>query len=196
MAALDDHWKAAPSEGGGFFNELPEPGTYQAVFRAVDFFEQKNPPNCAFLKLVYEIVFDQKYQGREVEMVYNLEPHKQSQDAADVQRKLSFLKADLKKLGVPVDDGDFSLTMVRPGGEIWDPIMDVPVEIAVVTSKKINEKTGLNHVNVYLNARTGGPLPKGQAPIPASDIPVQLGDDTPYVPPAKASAFGDVPPPF
>jgi hypothetical protein len=200
IAALSDSFKNAPSDGGGFINELPEPGEYQAVFRYVDFFEQKNPPNAAFLKLAFEIVFDTKYQGREVELIYNLEPHKPAPGKAaptkeELEMKLGFLKADLKKLGVAVDEDDFTLAQVRPGGSIWDPIMDVPVEISVRDSKKTNPNTGRPYRNAYLNTRTGDPLPKGQQPIPSSDIPVQLGDPvTPQVP--VASAMDDDLPPF
>lgn len=192
MAQLDDTFKNAPSDGGGFFNELPEPGTYQAILRAVDFFEQKNPPNCAFLKIIYEVVFDPKYNGAEVEMVYNLEPQKVSRPE-EVQMKLGFLKSDLKKLGVDVDSDDFSLTMVRPGGDIWDQVFDVPVELAIKDSKKLNEQTGRPYRNAYLNTRTGDPLPKGAAGMATamSDLPVQPIEDTP--PPAEPDADEKIP---
>lgn len=163
---LNDAFKEASTDSDPY--ALPEPGVYQAVVRAIDFFEAKNPPNDAYLAIKMEIVFDAKYAGRNVDIVHGLEPHLRF-DSERVQQKLGFLKKDLATLGIDVEADDFSLAQVRPGAEMWDGVLDAPVELAVVDSKKINDKTGKPYRNVYLNQRLGEALgsdltPKGAAP--------------------------------
>jgi hypothetical protein len=70
---------------------------------------------------------------------------------------------DLKTLGVKTDDPDFSLALIRPGSPIWDGCLGAPYELAVVESKKVNDRTGKPYVNLYLNERLGGPLTLGRA---------------------------------
>jgi hypothetical protein len=181
LAKLDESFKAAPTDG--YFNELPEPGSYQAIFRSVEFFEGKTNGE-AFIKLVFEVVLDKVYAGREIGLIHSLEP----QGTRDfVEMKYSFLKRDLKTLGVPVDEEDFSLAQVRPGSTIWEPVLDVPVEITVKESKKLNPNTGKPYINAFLDARLGAPLPQGQLPgsdIPATDDPQPVPstdlDDVPF----------------
>lgn len=187
LAKMDDAFKSAPSDGGGGF-WLPPVGIYQGILRSLDFFETKADQR-ALLKLTYEIVLaqDRSLNGREIDFVYNLEPQGTPDE---VEFRLSFLKRDLKTLGIPVDSDEFSFAQVRPGSEIWDPIMDVPVEIEVKASKKINADTGKPYVNAYLQARLGDPLPAGQ--VPAGDIPIE-GMDQPT--PVKADDESD-PVPF
>lgn len=180
LAKLDESFKAAPADG--YFNDLPEPGVYQAIFREVDFFEGKTNGE-AFLKLTFEVVLDKAYAGREIGLIHSLEP----QGTRDfVEMKLGFLKKDLKTLGVPVDEEDFSLTQVRPGSTIWEPVLDVPVEIAVKESKKLNPNTGKPYINAFLDARLGAPLPQGQ--LPGSDISA-----TNDLQPAPSGDLDDVP---
>lgn len=177
LEAMDAAFAKAPAEHDPF--ALPEPGIYQAVVEGVDFFEAKNPPNDAFLKLQFRIVHDAKYDGRGVDIVHGLEPHLRYSEPEDIQRRLTSLKKDLKTLGVEVDHDDFSLTAVRPGSPLWDDILDAPVELAVVDSKKLNPQTGKPYRNLYLNARLGLPI--------GSDIPT-----TPVARPA-ASSSPDIP---
>lgn len=165
LAALDENFKAASSEGGGY-GELPEPNDYQAVFREVDFFEAKQTGE-AFIKLIFEVVLSKDYQGHEIALIHSLEPQG---DEAFRTMKFGFLKKDLKTLGVDVDAEDFSLALVRPGSSIWDPVMDVPVEITVKDSKKLNDKTGRPYRNAYLNSRLGDPLPGAEARQLGSDM--------------------------
>jgi hypothetical protein len=184
LAKLDESFKAASSEGG-YSNQLPEPGIYQALFREVDFFEAKQT-GAAFLKLVFEIVTGEKYKGWPVELIHPLEP-----DPEIAETKFQYLKRDLKTLGIPVDEDDFSLAQVRPGSEIWTPIFDVPVEIEVKQSKKLNPNTGQPYVNAYLQARLGDPLPKAVQSQLGSDVPAGEKDMAPV--PAIPD---DDPPPF
>jgi hypothetical protein len=74
---------------------------------------------------------------------------------------------DLKTLGVKTDDPDFSLALIRPGSPIWDGCLGAPYELAVVESKKVNDRTGKPYVNLYLNERLGGPL--------TPDVPSDVG---------------------
>lgn len=175
LAAVDQQFKAAPSEPG-YGDRLPEPGTYQGILRTIDFFEAK-ATGQAYLKLVFEVVNDPAYNGLEVEVIHPLEP---DGPADFVEMKYGFLKKDLKTLGIDVDSDEFSLTQVRPGSPIWDDVLDVPVEFAVVESKKVNQETGKPWKNVYLNERLGGPLP---ADVPNTLEPqpqVDPADDLPF----------------
>ena len=79
--------------------------------------------------------------------------------------------------------------MVRPGSPIWDAVLDVPVEISIKDSKKVNPDTQRPFRNCYLDARTGDPLPKGVEPLPGTDVPMPVGggaatpdpgDDVPF----------------
>jgi hypothetical protein len=168
LAKMDDAFKSAPSDGGGGF-WLPPVGIYQGILRSLDFFETKADQR-ALLKLTYEIVLAQNrdLNGREIDFVYNLEPQGTPDE---IEFRLSFLKRDLKTLGIPVDSDEFSFAQVRPGSPIWDDVMDVPVEIEVKESKKLDPKTGKPWTNAYLQARLGDPLPAGQ--LPGSDIPME-----------------------
>jgi hypothetical protein len=82
---------------------------------------------------------------------------------------------DLKTLGVKTDDPDFSLALIRPGSPIWDGCLGAPYELAVVESKKVNDRTGKPYVNLYLNERLGGPL--------TPDVPSDIGG-APAAPPS------------
>jgi hypothetical protein len=171
LSQLDDTFKSAPTDGFGY--ELPEPGDYQAVFRAVDFFESKKAPFVPYIKLTFEIELDPLYEGREVDVIHPLVP-----DGPDdyVQTKLAFLKKDLKALGIAVDDEDFSFAQVRPGSAIWDGVLDSPYRLAIRDSKKLSEQTGRPFRNVYINERLGGPLPKQERLQMGSDVPVSKED--------------------
>lgn len=182
LAALDDNFKSASSEPMGYDNTLPEPGDYQTIFTRVEFFEKKDAPNNAFLKTVFEVQDDAMYQGKEIEMIYNLEPHKvplgqPTPDRDAIEMKLGFLKRDLKTMGVDVDGEDFSFAQVRPGSAIWEECLNAPFLIGVRDSKKVNPNTGSPYRNAYLNERLGAPIP--------ADIPVE-----PYAP-AAVDANGD-----
>ena len=186
LSDLDDNFKKAPSEGGNFGNDLPDLGDYQALFTGVFFFEKKDPPHNAFLKLVFEVQDDAMYAGWEIPMIYNLEPHKvphgqPTPTAEAIEQKLSFLKRDLKTMGIDVDSEDFSFAQVRPGSSIWDDPLDSPFLIAVRDSKKLNPSTGQPYRNAYLNERLGGKIPP--------DIPV----DTDYPEPTLEQVGGGTP---
>jgi hypothetical protein len=166
LSKLDESFKQAPSENeSGFW--MPDPGVYQCIFRTVDFFEAKKD-GAAYIKLTFEIVLHSDFAGREVDLVFPLEPQG---NAEYVEMRLSFLKRALKTLGIAVDDDDFTFAQVRPGSAIWDGVLDVPVEIEVKESKTLNESTGKPYVNAYLNARLGDPLPGNAQSQFASDIP-------------------------
>jgi hypothetical protein len=178
LTAMDDAFAKAPADTDPY--ALPEPGVYQAMVRQIEFFERKNPPNDAFLKIKFEIVHDAKYEGRGVDLVHPLELHLTDAKYEDIERKLSFLKKDLKTLGLPVEDDNFSLAEIRPGAPMWDDVLDVPVELAIVDSKKINDQTGKPYRNLYLNQRLGAPI---------SDVPTTA----PATVPAGRSGDGEIP---
>jgi len=189
LANLDSAFKGASSSPMGYDNELPEPGDYQTLFTAVHFFEKKAAPHNAFLKLTFEIQDDALYTGREISMIYNLEPHKvapgqPAPTAEEVEQKLSFLKRDLKTMDIDVDAEDFSFSEVRPGSAIWDDPLDSPFLVAVRDSRKVNPNTGKPYRNAYLNERLGKAIPPD---IPVEDPPVQVaggdpGEDIPFAP--------------
>lgn len=175
LGQMDDAFRKAPADVDPF--AFPEPGVYQGVVLAIDFFERKEAPNDAFLKITVQIQLDPKYAGRTVDFVHPLEPHLTLSPERSEQ-KLSFLKKDLKTLGIDVEAEDFSLAAVRPGSSLWDDVLDAPVEIAVVDSKKVNPNTGKPYRNAYINERLGAPISDlGQPevfkpePTPAADIP-------------------------
>jgi hypothetical protein len=162
LARYDDTFKKASVDQYG--NQLPDPGTYQTLFRDVDFFESK--AGKAFLKLTFEVTFDDQWRGHAIEKIYPLE----FDDDREAELKLGFLKKDLLTLGVDTAAEDFSLTLVRPGSPIWDGVLDVPVEVAVVESKKVDTQTGKAYRNAYLNARLGGPV-RGDLPSTVEPVP-------------------------
>lgn len=181
LAALDGHFRNASADGASF--ELPDPGNYQAIFRRVDFFERKDAPNDAFLKLTYEIVFDPNHEGREVDFIYSLEPQKTGASAEEVEMKLGFLKRDLRTLGVDVTEEDFSLTRIAPGASLWDDLLDCTVELAIRDSKKVNPNTGRAYRNAFLNERTGDALPPAtDVPAVVDPLPVAAVDTDPGIP--------------
>lgn len=179
LAALDESFKSASSEPMGYDNSLPEPGDYQTIFTGVEFFEKKDAPHNAFLKTIFEIQDDAMYAGREISMIYNLEPHKvplgqPTPDREAIEMKLGFLKRDLKTMGIDVDAEDFSFAQVRPGSPIWETCLNAPFLLAVRDSKKLNPATGNPYRNAYVNERLGAPIPP--------DIPVE-----PYAAPVAGS---------
>lgn len=180
LAALDEDFKAAPSESRPMFDSVP-PGRYQATFREVAHFESKKNEDW-FLKLIFEVMFEE-HAGRSIDKIYNMGA---SGSAEQRQQRLGFLKQDLKTLGIDVDAEDFSISDCFPGSPLWDEILGTPVAIAVVPSKKVNPETGEPYPpNAYLNERLGDPLP--------TDIPV---DPIASVAPAKPSYEDDDSVPF
>lgn len=180
LAALDAEFKDAPTPG---LDDMPEPGDYQALLKSIDTFEGKKD-STQYLKLVYEIVHDPSYAGREVDFIYLWVPDPSIPDE-EVRRRLGFLKADLQTLGVDTDADDFSYASVYPGSDFWDGLLDTPVAIAVRDSKKTNPETGRAYRNAYLNERLGGPL--------TSDIPNTI---PPVEPVAAQPENGQDPIPF
>lgn len=191
LAALDKPFHEAPSEGGGFGDDV-EDGTYQAITQRWGFFETKK--NAACIKLAFEIALDVKYEGSVVEKVWNLEPHVQdpSLNPDEVANRLGFLKRDLKRLGaLEVDDEDFSYADVRPGSELLERLLDLPVEIAL--------KTKNGYQNVYINAVTGEKVQGRAGMMPKSDIPSDLEPQTlpgDFARPSASAVHGDDDIPF
>lgn len=184
---LDQHFKEASSDD--FTNQLPEPGEYATVFRDVDTFESKGsdktPAGVLFLKHTYEITLGDE-AGRTIDFIYNLEPHKVlgaiPASEEELQQKLSFLKRDMKKLGFPVDDEDFSLSDLLPHNGGYDDKFGTPCLIAVRDSKKVNPQTNKPYRNAYLQQTMGEPLP--------SDIPDPTSDFSNPEQPSKEPAGG------
>lgn len=160
LEALDAEFKDAPTG----FDNLPEDGTYQALLKSIDTFEGKQD-STSYLKLVFEVAHDPKYKGTEIDKVYTWIPDPYMPEEQKAKR-LGAFKKDLQTLGIDTNSEDFSYTAVYPGSSFWDDLLDVPVELAIKRSERINEKTGMPFVNVWLNERLGASL--------GSDIPSDL----------------------
>jgi hypothetical protein len=178
LAEQQELYNQAPAASGDP-SELPPDGTYQVLIRRWDFFESK--AGVAYLKLESEVALDPEYQGRSVDKIWNLEPRaNQSQD--QWRQSLSFLKGDLKTIGVPPET---PLTEIRPGSAVLEAVLDVPLQIVIKTSEK-TDADGNPYRNVYINERLGGPMRS------TADVPADTADFGP--PPAgHAAADEDIP---
>jgi hypothetical protein len=167
LAAANAGYKEAPEATGEGKFDLPEDGDYQAIIERFDHIDIKG---VLYLKTEMKIAHDAKYAGKEVSMLHNLED----------PEKAGWLKKHLRTLGL---NPDIELT------DLFDEVrkaLDVPVEIAVVTGQRINEKTGKPYRNVYLNKSLGGPLgPNPEAPAtPPAQVaagPAAGDDDIPFL---------------
>lgn len=188
LARQQEEYANVPAASNGEPDELPPDGDYQALVRAFDFFESK--AGTAYFKIELEIALDPEYKGRSVDVIRQLEPRLE-QDQESWRKQLSFLKGDLKTLGVPVDT---PLTEIRPGSDVLRAVLDVPVEIAIRTSQSINQKTGQPYRNVYINERLGEPMRAGGGDVPpdTSGLPQQQT----LAAPAAAAAGNDNDIPF
>lgn len=169
LKALDSDFKKAkePAAGGGSW--MPEEdGDYQVIVERFDTFSNKDKTSL-FLKAELKIANDRDYDGQVMEKVWPL----------DDPEKMGYLKRDLRTMGLNPDDDDFSF-----GNLLIElrSVLDVPLMVAVVTSNRVNEKTGENYRNIYLNQRLGAPLRRndvertGKSDIPAT-VPPTAGDD-------------------
>lgn len=178
LAAQQEEYASTPAASPQGSDELPEDGDYQALVKGFEFFESKK--NVAYLKAVLEVTLDQQYSGWEVPKIWQLEP-RADQSQEQWRKSLSFLKGDLRTLGIP---SDTPLTEIRPGSQVLNEILDVPVAIAVRTSDRVKDD-GTPYRNVYINERLGGPLRSGgEVPADTSDLQQQ------------AAAVGDTDIPF
>ena len=174
LAALDGDFKQAkePSKGGGSW--MPEEdGDFQVIVERFDTFTSKDKSSL-FLKAELKIANDRQYDGQVMEKVWPL----------DDLDKLGYLKRDLRTMGLSPDDDDFSFGNLLTELE---QVLDVPLMVAVVTSDRVNEKTGENYRNLYINQRLGAPLRKhdvertGKSDIP-TEVPVGAGSDDDDIP--------------
>ena len=167
LAALDNDYAKAPV-GGDF--ELPPDGIYQAVVDRFDTFEPKNGNSAGklLLKTTFKIELDPKYTGKQVDIIHSLED-------AD---KFQWLKKHLQTLGLDPESFQFSDLMDQ-----LHTVLDVPCELAIVTSDKTNPNTGEPYRNAYLNRRLGDALPskpkakrkpKDPTQTGASDVPSSM----------------------
>lgn len=145
LRAMQDTWKN--TETSFVPGDRVEDGTYQTVIKDFDFFEGKNgqAAGMLFIKTIFEIRHDSKYNKAEVSAIHNLE---------DPER-YSWLKRHFDKLGVDVDA--IEATELRPGSDTLKSLLDVPVEIAVKSSDKL-DANGVPYQNVYVNQRLGDSL--------------------------------------
>lgn len=147
LAAGQQAFQESSAEGG-YSNELPPDGTYQAIVKAFDFFEAKMSGDL-FFKTIVTIAFDREYQGREVETIHNATDHE----------KLAWLKTHLARLGADVDNVPLA-DLISPGSQHLEALLDVPVEIAIKTSDNTDSQ-GVHYRNVYVNKRLGDALAAG-----------------------------------
>lgn len=165
LAGMQGEWEKAKAFNQG---ELPEDGTYQALIQRFDFFESKKGE--LFLKTELQIQLDEKYEGHPVEIIHNL---------SDPDR-LDWLKQHLHNCGLDLEN------FAELDGRLHE-LLDVPVEIAVKTSKK-TDNNGNPYRNAYVNQRLGNPMPgAGATDVPADPDPVPAGasagqsdDDIPF----------------
>lgn len=159
---------------------LPEPGSYNARLRLVDFFEAKSS-GAAFLKLSFEIFGSAGYEGKVVDIVHCLEPQKiGATDPDKIEMKFGFLKRDLMLLGIDPDAEGFHLGLVMPGSQIWDGALDKAVTLTIYDAKKINESTGKPYRNAKIEPYIGSDVPvsagvetgaPARAAVPSQDLP-------------------------
>lgn len=154
LAALDDDFDQAVVKQPG---ELPPDGTYQAIVDRFDFFESKGAYSHEFLKTELKIADEdhEDLNGWPVDTVHCI---------TDPER-LAMVKDHLQRLGW---EADWRFSDIE---EHLPNFLDLPVEIAVVTSNKINEKTGQPYRNVYVNQVLGPPLNGGAPADPEPDVP-------------------------
>jgi hypothetical protein len=159
LAALDGDFKAAKEPSRGGGSWMPdEDGDYQVIVERFDTFTNK-AKTALFLKAELKI--------------------------ANNPERFGYLKADLRTMGLSPDDDDFSFGNLLTELE---QVLDVPLMVAVVTSNRVNEKTGENYRNIYLNQRLGAPLRRqdvertGKSDIPATVPPAARDDDEDPIP--------------
>lgn len=126
--------------------ELPPDGLYQCLVERFDFFEHDGR---AFLKTELRVEFPEGYRHLPIELVHPLE---------DPDR-LGATKKHLNTLGIELTDYSQLIDALHT-------VKDVPVEVAVKTGTRINEKTGMPYRNAYVNKRLGHA-------ITSTDVPVQ-----------------------
>lgn len=141
-------------------DELPEDGDYQAIVEEFDSFESK--AGDLFLKTIMRIAHDPIYEGWKAWTLHNL---------TDPER-FGWLKKHLTALGADVDalEADFSKL-----DDVLRAVLDVPVEIAIRTSKN-KDSNGNNYRNCYVNGRLGGPI-TGDLPDQQETFDVAPADD-------------------
>ncbi|UTI65579.1 hypothetical protein NBH00_05060 [Paraconexibacter antarcticus] len=180
LANLNEHFQKADASADPF--ALPEPGSYNARLRIVDFFEAK-ASGAAFLKLSFEIFGSPDYEGKTVDIVHCLEPQRIGAATPDqIEMKFGFLKRDLELLGVDTTEDGFHLGLVYPGSAIWDSALDRAVALTIYDAKKINESTGKPYRNAKIEPYIGSDMPvvgtpietgvpSGGGMVPSQDIP-------------------------
>jgi hypothetical protein len=131
------------------FNELPPDGLYQALVDDFDWLDFNNGLN---LKTVLKLTTNDSWDGHPVETIHALE----------VPDRLNWVKQHLTTLGLDVDDPEFRLSRLD---NYLPQLLNVPVELEVKTSDRINEKTGEPYRNAYVQTRLGDPLPGGTVPL-------------------------------
>lgn len=186
LAALDGDFKNAKAREQKDGNWLPDDGDYQMIVERFDTFEKKSD-HSLFLKVFLKIANDREYDGQTVEKVWPL----------DDPERMDWLKGDLKTMGVPVDDEDFSF------GDLLkhlEAVLDVPLDCRVVTSNRRKPDSDEYYRNLYINGRLGAPLRREDVVrTGASDIPNDLPPaETPAQRQAARAAeqFGDDVPDF
>lgn len=157
LADMNDPFKAAEVNEGGFKDETPPPGTYQGLIDSFDFIEagpNSKTPGVLYLKTVIKTIGGE-YDGNEATTLHSLE---------DPDR-FDWLKTHLERLGLETTDLD--LTMLETS---LSALLDVPIVFAVVDS----HSGGKEYRNVYVNERIGDPMraePVGDAGPPDADHP-------------------------
>lgn len=179
LAQMAGAWEDAPTDTGSLFTPPPD-GDYQALVHEFRFVEGGTPVQ-AFLVNAFQIDNDPEYSGRIVDTMFSLE---------DPER-IKWLKAHFAKLGVDVEH--VPITQIVPGSPLLNGLLDTPVLIRVKRSDKLDQRTGLPRVNIYLQERLGSPgaaapvsdLQTGFesedfAPVPVGRNAIQDDDDIPF----------------
>jgi len=129
--------------------ELPPDGVYQGVIDDFDFIEA-NKTGELFLKTIVKLAGDE-YGGQTIDKLNALE---------DPER-FDMLKTHLDRMGV--DTAQLKLSEIE---QVLVRLTDVPVQLTIKTSDKVNPKNGQPYRDWYVDKRLGSPL-RQQADVPA-----------------------------
>jgi hypothetical protein len=165
LAGMQEAFEGAPVDSG-YGGPQPPDGKYQALVQGFDFFESKKGE--LFLKTELQVQLHPEWEGHVGEAVHSV----------DDPERIGYLKTHLARMGLEVDELDFSTLQGR-----LEELLDVPVGITVKRSK--NGK----YVNYYVDERLGNPMPGARgkaetdapAEAPETDTrPARSDDDIPF----------------
>lgn len=149
-----------PAEDTG--KNLPD-GKYNVRIERL-YFDKYNENERPILKYKF-VVVDGEFEGRTQEKAGFLK----------TEQNISMFKADLLKAGLDMNGRGISFAVLQ---DHLQELIDVMLEINVVSSKKAVDKNGVPYVNVYINKRISDPF---------DDVDVETGQPKATARPATAA---------